>query len=334
MIAPDSDWNDGVPSPRVGVFGAGAIGTLVAARLALTGHAVTVVARGDRLACIAGDGLRLRDTSGHVVTAQVRAVTAADAGEQDILLIALKAQDIPTALPEIAPLVGAQTTIVPLVNGIPWWYFQPSGTTHVEAVDPGGRLAATFAAERIIGAVLFVTSALATDGVVDVQGVERLILGPVVEGNDGPMAPLLTLFGGCGMDVMSVPDIRRDMWTKVALNLATNPLSVVAHATLREQFHDPALRPLVAAVLEECYAVARGQGIDPRMTVAQMLAVGDRAGDFYTSMAQDHARGAPLELGAIALSVLEIAERAGVAMPVSRMIVDLCRFRAAKRKPE
>jgi len=319
-------------APRTCVFGAGAVGTLVAARLSAAGRPVTVVARGARLAALRRDGLVLRDAAGCVSRVPARACAADEAGPQDLLLLAVKAQDIAGTLSALQPLITPETRIVPLVNGIPWWYFQPQRHGIVRAVDPEGRIAAAIDPARIIGAVLFLTSTLQPDGVVDVQGTERLILGAIAGPDEASVAPVRALFEGCGIAVQASGEIRRDLWAKVALNLATNPLSVIAGATLHEQFHDPALLPVVRAVLEESIAVARAHGIEPRLALDEMIEVGRRAGPFYTSMAQDFRRGAPLEMGAIGLSVLELAESAEIAMPTARAMVELCRFRAAKRE--
>lgn len=319
---------------RVGIFGAGSVGTLVAARLAAAGRDVTVVARGSRLAAIREKGLMLRSMDGETTRFAVRVASAEEAGEQDILLIALKAQAIATALPEIQRLIGPQTRVVPLVNGVPWWYFQPQSADRVAAVDPHGAIAAAIDPARIVGAVLFVTSALADDGAVDVQGAERIVLGAIggTESDaEALLAPVRALFDGCSIDTAFSDDIRRDIWAKVALNLATNPLSVVADATLYDQFHESPLRRAVIAVLEESIGVARAYGVEPRLNLEQMLEVGGRQGPFYTSMAQDFQKGAPLEMGAIGEAVLELAARVGVAMPSAQLMVDMAAHRAARR---
>lgn len=321
----------GARAPRIAVFGAGSVGALVAGRLAAAGRQVTLVARGSRLADVRANGVRLADEGGPVSRIEVAACAADEAGVHDIVFIALKGGDVPAARADIARLVGPATLVVPLLNGIPWWYRQPTGTAPVRAVDPEGALALSFAPERLAGAVLFLTSALHADGVVHVRGRPRIVVGPVVEGNGRALEGLAAVFAGSGIDLALVPDVRADMWSKVALNLATNPLSVVAEATLEAQFHDPALLAVVRQVLEEVLALARAEGCEPRLGLEEMIAVGARQGPFRTSMAQDFAAGRTLELGAICGSVFELAEEAGMAMPVARALHDLCAFRAARR---
>lgn len=321
---------------RIAVFGAGAVGSLVAARLVQAGQNPTLIARSKRLVSLQKNGLQLSEGDAQASTLPIRALAARDAGRQDVVMIALKAQDIPAALPDLTHLIGPETVIVPMVNGIPWWYFQPQQQRPVRAVDPDGALTNAFDPLRIVGAVLFLTSTMQADGTVQSLGMERITLGPIADlprhESEALLAPLRTAFAGCRIAASFSESIRRDLWAKIALNLATNPLSVVGHATLAEQFHDPALRLMVVAVLEETIALARALGVEPRLSLTQMLDVGGKAGPFYTSMAQDYERGTRLEMGAIALSVLELAQDQNIPMPTARMMADLCAFRASKRR--
>jgi len=319
-------------SLRVAVLGAGAVGTLVAARLAASGQPVTVVARGERLAHIKANGLQLRDVDGKVENTTVDARAAGEVEAQDIVLLALKGKAIPKALPDLMPLIGPRTLVVPLVNGIPWWYRQPKSRTPVSAVDPEGALAAAVKPHQIAGAVLFLTSSVSSDGVVDVQGAERIVFGPVVENNMASLDPLRRIFANTAIETKFVADVRRDLWSKVALNLATNPLSVITASTLERQFRSSALAAVVRSVLEETVAVARALDVQPRLDVERMIEIGGKAGAFYTSMAQDHFRGLPLELGAICESVFELADEVAVKMPVSRTVYELCRYVAGCNK--
>lgn len=314
--------------PRICVFGAGAIGTLVAARLAAAGRPVTIVARGARMEDISANGLRLQPGNAPVEHVPVNALSAAEAGVHDVVFLALKTDALGPALSQIAPLLGPETVIVPLMNGVPWWYRQPPEGHSPTATDPDGRIASLFQRRRIIGAVLFLTCALGADGILVPRGPERIVLGPARNDDLVIAAALANLFEDSGIVCASVPNVRRDMWAKVALNLATNPLSVVTDATLEDMFRSDSLSPVLTSVLEETIAVARADGYEPRLTVEEMIAVGTRAGPFHTSMAQDHRRGTPLELSAICRSVFEVADRVGVAMPVARTVHELCKFMA------
>jgi len=109
------------------IIGAGAIGGLLGARLAQAGHAVSLIARGAHLAAVRADGLRLRSKK-ETLTLRVSASdSVAGLGAQDAVFIALKAYSIAGMLPQLAPLMGAQTVVIPAINGIPWWYFYKVG---------------------------------------------------------------------------------------------------------------------------------------------------------------------------------------------------------------
>jgi 2-dehydropantoate 2-reductase len=329
---------------RICVAGVGAVGSTIAARLLAAGNEVSLIARGTRLAQLRADGLRV-DFAGEQFAAAVTASDRPDFGIQDVVFTAAKAQALGTLLPTLAPLIGPQTCVVPLVNGIPWWYFQGAGGRfdgdRVAAVDPQGALRDAIGAERLVGCVLYVTARLERSGQVAVMGRQRLTVGHIgPTGHTGHPGPepspradeVAALLNHAGIATTATSRIRDDLWTKVALNLATNPLSVVTEATLVELFTDPRLLPRVSDVLAETARVARGYGAAPTMTREEMLATGRNAGAFDTSMLQDYRAGRPLELAAIGASVLELAAKIGEHMPVTQLIVDLCAHCAARRE--
>jgi 2-dehydropantoate 2-reductase len=342
---------------RICVAGVGAVGTTVATCLAAAGEHVSLLARGARLAQLRR-GLEL-DFAGETVTAHADVSDRPEFGIQDIVFVATKAPSLAALVPTLLPLIGAHTLVVPLVNGIPWWYFQGGDGrftgARVSAVDPDGTLARSIDPACIVGCVVYLTASLATTGRVTVMGGQRLIVGEITSGaitsgpstdgetgggenrgshSDGGVSArieaLAALLRRAGLETTASARIRNDLWTKVALNLATNPLSVVTEATLLDLFTDPRLLPIVGAVLEEASRVARGYGAEP-MSLSEMQDTGRRAGAFETSMLQDYRAGRPLELDAIGSSVLELARKIGEHMPATQFIVDLCAHRAARR---
>jgi len=337
---------------RICVAGVGAVGTTVATRLAAAGEHVSLLARGARLAQLRR-GLEL-DFAGETVTAHADVSDRPEFGIQDIVFVATKAPSLAALVPTLLPLIGAHTLVVPLVNGIPWWYFQGGdgrfAGARVSAVDPDGTLARSIDPACIVGCVVYLTASLAATGRVTVMGGQRLIVGAITSGpstsgetrggenrgghSDGGVSArieaLAALLRRAGLETTASARIRNDLWTKVALNLATNPLSVVTEATLLDLFTDPRLLPIVRAVLEEASRVARGYGAAP-MSLSEMQDTGRRAGAFETSMLQDYRAGRPLELDAIGSSVLELARKIGEHMPATQFIVDLCAHRAARR---
>lgn len=312
---------------RICVAGVGAVGSTIAARLLAAGHEVSLLARGTRLAQLRTHGLDV-DFAAARFTAPVTVSDRAEFGIQDIVFTAAKAHGLEALLPELAPLIGPHTVVVPLVNGIPFWYFQPS---------PGAAVATgVSSAAHLLGCVLYLTARLEPTGRVSVLGGQRLIVGgidaPALDAPAPEAVELATLLTRAGLEATATPNIRDSLWTKLALNLATNPLSVITGATLVEMFTDPRLLPLVSAVLTETARVAKAHGVTATMTLDEMLATGRNAGAFETSMLQDYRAGRPLELGAIAASVLELAEKIGEQMPTTRIIVDLCAHRASQRE--
>ena len=314
----------------IGVVGAGAIGSTVATRLAADGADVTLFARGKRLALLRKAGLVL-----HGATGTVRASPAlsdqALPETLDVLLVAVKAQHLPEAVPAFLPALRAGGVLVPLVNGLPWWY--PVGRSGdaagpIRSVDPDGRLLERVDPAAIVGAVIFMRTALEPDGAVRSAADERLVLGGICGSPPAQLASLSMLLNHAGIATRISQNIRAEAWSKIALNLATNPLSVVSGATLHAMFHNRELLKLVTAMLEEALHVASADGIMAITDLPGMIEIGRRAGTFMTSMAQDHAAGRPLELAAIADSVLELAACHGCTMPVASTMASLARYRS------
>ena len=323
---------------KICVAGVGAVGATVAARLIEAGESVVLHARGGRLEELRNGGLSV-DFPDRTLHAAVIASDRADFGVQDIVFLAAKAQGLPQLLTSLAPLIGPETSVVPLVNGVPWWYFQGEGGRFdgeaVAAVDPGGHLSRSIDARRIVGCVIYMTALRGGNGTVTVLGRQRIAVGAISDGKGAGslerVAEVDELLSRAGFASGTRPRIRDELWTKVALNLATNPLSVVTEATLIEQFTDARLLPIVTAVIEETLEVAAALGASPTMTLEQMIETGRQAGRFETSMLQDYRAKKPLELDSIAYAVLELAAKVEVNMPIARHIVNLCAHRADAR---
>jgi 2-dehydropantoate 2-reductase len=321
-------------APRICVAGVGAVGGLIAARLAQAGHGVCLIARGARLRQVQDAGLRVEADGVASPGLRLEASDRPVFGVQDFVFLAVKAQALPALVPHLMPMIGPDTCVIPVVNGIPWWYFlgvEAVPARAVVAVDPGGALLRLLAQHQIAGCVAFLTSALGDDGVVVASGTPRLRIGEI----DGVARPrtgdLAGLLSAAGVHTSAVANIRAVVWTKLALNLATNPLSVVSGAGVREMFTDPNLLPVATAVMEEARGVAARHGEEFVMSLDQMLEAGRSAGPFATSMLQDFTAGRPLELGAIGHSALELAAEKGLDMPTVRCLVMLAAHRAGSR---
>ena len=316
---------------RVCVAGAGAIGCTLAARLGVGGQPVNVLARGKTLAALQQNGIRLSDLGGEHQVVVNASANAADFGVQDIVFVSTKAQSLASIAPSLAPLVGEQTVVVPMVNGVPWWYFHAEGGRFagqpVNAVDPDGVLAKALPLEQVIGCVVFITAQSSLPAEVKSDNPYLLVFGEP----SGQMTPRLerlrAMVEAAGIEARGVDRIRDTLWTKILANLTSNPLSVVTGATLEQLYSLPDLKRIVVKMLHEGLAVAAAYGsrvnFDPHTFVE--LAAG--MGPVKTSMLQDYEKGLALELAAIGDAVLELAGRMGIDMPVTRDILGLARFR-------
>jgi 2-dehydropantoate 2-reductase len=321
-----------LPGLRFGVIGAGAVGSTIAGRLSAAGHDVTLFARNDRLTALRAAGVTIA-VADDVATATPRIAEAGASAACDVLFLAVKADALPSLIPAIAAASHGKTRVVPLCNGLPWWYLQRDEQCRREsipAVDPGGHLAAAIDPRLVIGAIVFLRVRLGLDGIVHSQGSERLILGSAIEGACEIAGRTVDALSGSGIATQLTPEIRRALWTKIALNLATNPLSAVTQATLQDMCADPGLLRIVTAILDETLELAEREGLRPVETVADLVEITRRAGPFLTSMAQDAAAGRPLELAAIADAILDLAERRDCPMPVARTVAALARFTGSR----
>lgn len=321
------------PSWRVGIAGAGAIGTTLAARLALAGHAVGVLARGRTLDAIRENGLRLTDLDGaHAV--RVEAGGPGELGEQDVVFLCAKAQDLAPLAASSRGMIGPDTLIVPIVNGIPWWYFEGVGGRNggriVQAVDPDGRLKALLPLDRVVGAVAFITAERRAPGVAHTANPLRMIIGEITHQRSPRAERLGALLNGCGIATQVSDRLRDPLWTKIIANLTSNPLSVVAGATLRDIYGAPDLSHIARQLLDEALLTAAAHGARVELDPAAFLAMGAAMGAVKTSMLQDFEKGLPLELSSISDAVIELAELHGLSMPLTKTIASLARFKSAQ----
>jgi 2-dehydropantoate 2-reductase len=322
---------------QVAVFGAGAVGGYLAAKLALAGHDVAVVARGAQLAAIAVHGLRLEgETGAHVV--RLRAVEHADElGPRRLVIIAVKTYALAAAAPDIAHLVGPESVILPAQNGIPWWFpYRAEGVLggmHIAAVDRDGSLTRLLDPARIVGCVVQMAAAVTAPGTVRRFGGNTLVLGEPDGTRSGRLAEIAELLKGAGINVVTTDRIRDAVWDKLWGNVAFNPMSVLTGATMEEMAGDADLRPLLSAAMEECQAVATRFGSTFGRSVATRIDEARRLGAFKTSMLQDFENGRPVELDALVGAVVELGRRVDVPTPTLSALGAMVRLRARKARP-
>ncbi len=318
---------------RICIFGAGAIGGLMAAKLALKGEVdVTVIARGPHLAAMQADGLRLV-SEGQEVVARPRCVaTAVEAGPQDYVVVTLKAHSLPAAAQQMQPLIGPETAIVSAVNGVPWWYFHAIGGTHdgriVESVDPGGVVTRLLPPMRAIGCIVYPAAEVSAPGVIEHTYGDRFSLGEP-DGSRSPRAQRLSeALIAAGFKAPVRPRIRDELWVKLWGNLAFNPISALTTATLDVLVADDEQRGVARTMMLEGQRVAEALGIRFAIDVDKRIAGAAEVGAHKTSMLQDLERGRPMEVEALLGAVVELADLVGEPAATCRTVLSLVRARA------
>ncbi len=305
---------------RIAIVGAGGIGGLLGARLALAGDEVTFMVRGASLAAIRDRGIRLISGGTERV---VRDVVATDdyakAGTHDVVIVATKAHQVGAVAPGIARLLGPDTVVVPVQNGIPYWYFHRLAgrwTDHrIESVDPGGTIAAHLPAERVIGCVVYPAAELVAPGVVKHVEGERFALGELDGSSTDRVTRVSDAFTRAGFKAPILDDIRAEIWLKLWGNLVFNPVSALSRATLADICAYPPTRALAAAMMSEAQAVAAKLGVTFRVSIERRIDGAAGLGHHKTSMLQDIEAGRELEIDALLGSVLELARLVDVAAP-------------------
>ncbi len=321
--------------PSICVFGAGAIGGLVAARLEAAGTPVSVVARGPHLAAMEANGLAL-DSGGERIVTRPRAVSDPHAiGPQDYVLLTLKAHSLEPALPQLAPLIGPDTTIVAAVNGLPWWYCYglpaPFTDRRIEAVDPAGHLWDALPPAQTLGCIIYPAAEIAAPGVIVHTYGDRFSLGEP-DGSRSPRAAALSeLLIAAGLKAPVRPRIRDEMWVKLWGNMAFNPISALTTGTLDLITGDPGTRAVARAMMLEGQAAGEALGVKFAIGVDKRIDGAAEIGAHKTSMLQDLELGRPLEIEALLGAVIEVAGWTGVDVPISQAVLALVRQRAASR---
>lgn len=310
---------------RWAIFGAGSIGTWIGAALTRVGEETTLVGRGAHLEALLTDGARLRHPDGREERVEVRAVApdgTAEVGPVDVVVLTVKAHDLLSAAPAIAPLVGPDTVLVAAQNGIPWWWGR------LEAVDPGGRLSAALSPRRALGAVVYLGGHVESPGVVAISPEAGLVLG---EPDGMPSERLERVAAGferAGFPTRRTDNIRREVWTKMMGNASFNLISVLTRAGIGTMATDPGVAPIVERVMEDVVAIAGDDA--PAISIAERLAISRRLGDHRPSTLQDLEAGKRLELDALGAAVVELADRQGVAAPTLRTVYALADLQARR----
>jgi 2-dehydropantoate 2-reductase len=315
------------------VVGAGAIGAYAGALLQLAGEDVTLIARGPHLRAMQERGVHLQLATGNL-DARPRVIEdIAQAGTADVILLTLKAHSLTEMAPRISPILGPDTAVVTMQNGIPWWYFYRHGGewegTHLESVDPGGTIEKHIESSRVVGSVVYIATIISEPGVVKHIEGNRVSIGEP-DGSKSERCRLISdAFGRAGLRCPVRSNIRQEIWVKLMGNVAFNPISALTRATLLEIIECPETRALASSIMREVETMAARLGIDLGISIEQRIAGAARVGHHKTSMLQDVESGRPMELDAIAGAVVELGQKLGIDVPCSQSVYACARLLAA-----
>ena len=306
---------------KIAIVGAGAIGGFVGGQLAHAGEDVTFIARGATLEALKTRGIRVIMSDGSEKAAPRVKATAdySAAGPQDVVVLAMKAHQLEAVAADVPKLLGPGTVVVPMQNGIPFWYFHKHGGalegSAVTSVDPTGVIQKNIPCERVIGCVVYpATEALAPGVIKQIEG-NRFPVGDL----DGTESERVKRVSECfvrgGMQSPVLTDIRAEMWLKLWGNMTFNPLSALSRGTLAAICQYPPTRELARAMMTEAQAIATKLGISFRVPIEKRIAGAERVGHHKTSMLQDVEAGRALETDALLGSVIELGRMTDTPTP-------------------
>jgi 2-dehydropantoate 2-reductase len=305
---------------KIAVVGAGAIGGIVAARLALAGEEVTVFARGLNHAAIERDGLAITQIDGRREIARVHASERfEDERGFDLVIVAVKSHQLHAVAPGVAAICNDDTIVVPMQNGVPFWYFHEHGGAlagcTVESVDPGGECLRAIPAARVLGVVTFMAGERSGPGEVKHTGGEGLRIGELDGSTTERVERVAAALRSAGFKCPVLANIRDEVWLKLWGNAVFNPISALTHATLADICNDPDARKLVTQGMTEVAAVAKKLGVTFPMTIETRIDVAARIGHHKTSMLQDVEAGNALEIDALVGAVVELGAKVDTPTP-------------------
>ena len=315
---------------KICVYGAGAIGGLMAAWLARSGHEVALVARGAQLDAIRRDGLRIR-SQGKTESFKIKAdANPAAFGAQDYVLVTVKAQNLTEVASSIGPLLGRDTSVVTAMNGVPWWFFHglKRQDERLESLDPGGRLAQAIATERVVGCVIHLAASTPEPGLVSHNMGARLILGQPGGENTARTKRIAEALTTAGFEVVVSNTIEKEFWVKLLGNVSFNPVSALTVSTADRLIQNEEVKAYMVEIMREVLAIGRAVGVDANIDPEQRIDMARALGPFKTSMLQDLEAGKRLEIDGLLAGTLEIARKAGVRAPFTESLFGLIRARA------
>ena len=310
---------------KICVVGAGAIGGYLGAQLAGSDNEVSLIARGPHLAAIKRNGLKLvMDSETLVATDTMATDDISSLDYQDLVLLTLKSHQIASVVDKLPHIIGPETVMVTMQNGIPWWYFQKLNCEHqgrfIESIDPGGVLAQSINPDCLLGCVAYPAVLISQPGVIKhVEGI-RFPIGELDGSISERARRVSAVFTSAGFKSPVLEDIRSEIWLKLWGNLSFNPISALTHSTLEAICRFPLSRSLAATMMSESKAIAEALGASFRISLERRIDGAESVGKHKTSMLQDVEAGKPLEIAGMLGAVIELAEMTGTDVPTLRAV--------------
>lgn len=306
------------------IAGAGAIGAYIGARMARAGQDVTLFARGQHLRAMQEHGVRVKSVEGDFEARPRIVGKLEEAGPVDVVFLAVKAHSLPQLAPGLGPVLGADTTVVSMQNGVPWWYFQGFGGPwegiRLERVDPGGAISAAIESRRVVGSIVYFSTEVIQPGTIQHTEGNRISLGEPDSTRSERCRRIAEALIAAGLRCPVTVRIRHEIWVKILGNVAFNPVSALTGATLVRMVRDPEVSALVRNIMREAEAVASKLGLELPVSIEQRIAGAEKVGEHKTSMLQDLELGRPMELEAVVGAVVELGERLGLPMVHTRTV--------------
>jgi 2-dehydropantoate 2-reductase len=334
-----SETMNDVTFNKIAIVGAGAIGGWLGVHLARLDSGaraqLSVLARGDTLSALQQQGLQLHQ-GGELHTVPVNASKdAAALGEQDLVVISVKAPALASVAAQVGPLIGPHTVVLTAMNGVPWWFLQgfggPVAGCSLGTVDPDGAIGRALPAPHIVGCVVHASCSVDAPGVIRHHFGDGLIVGEPSGQATARVQALHALLKKAGFNASVSPQIQKDIWYKLWGNMTVNPISAITGATTDRIMDDPLVRQFISSVMLEAKAVGEKIGIPIDQQPEDRHAVTRKLGAFRTSMLQDVDAGKPVELDALVSAVRELGQLTQVATPFTDALLGLSRLHAQQR---
>src|SRR4051812_6202368 len=309
---------------KIVIAGAGAIGGYIGAKLTKAGADVVLFARGPHLKAMQERGLRVISPDGDFEVRPQATGDLATIGQADVIFLGVKAHGLTALAPSLRPLFGPDTAVVSTQNGIPWWYFQGYGGDleglRLERVDPGGVIAASIEARRVVGALAYFATDVVEPGVIRHTEGNKISFGEPDGSKSDRCRAIAEPLIAAGLRGPITARFRHEIWVKLLGNVAFNPISALTGAPLEALVRHPDTAHVIRDVMAETEAVAARLGIELPISIDQRMAGAAKVGAHKTSMLQDLEAGRPMELEAVVGAVVELGDRLGVPMPATRTV--------------